>query len=71
MTPHTAAKSCGAIGLSGPPVWSPDGKKIAVETKHGIYVMNTRGGDLTFVSAQATTTWYGALPGRPSWRPIR
>jgi hypothetical protein len=69
VTPRAAANRCGAIGLSGPPVWSPDGRKLAVETKAGIYVMEKSGSGLHLVSGQATTTWYGALPGRPSWQP--
>jgi len=71
VTPRANANACGAIGHSGPPVWSPDGTKLAAETSDGIYVMNKNGGGLHRVSKQATTTWYGGLPGRPSWRPIR
>jgi Tol biopolymer transport system component len=70
VTPSATANACGAIGLSGPPVWSPDGTRIAVETDAGIYVMKRSGAALHLVSHQATTTEYGALPGRPSWRAI-
>jgi Tol biopolymer transport system component len=62
---------CGVIGYPGPPVWSPDGTKLAVETDDGVYVMNRNGRALHLASDQAATTWYGAIPGRPSWRPIR
>ena len=62
--------SCGAIGDSAPPVWSPDGTRLAFETTSGVYVMNANGTDLHRVSDRATWTWYGALPGRPSWRPV-
>ena len=65
-----AVNSCGAIGRSAPPMWSPDGTKLAFETKAGVYVMGANGSDLHRVSLEATTTWYGALPGRPSWRPV-
>jgi hypothetical protein len=71
VTPRSRANECGANRLFGPPVWSPDGTKLAVGTRHGIYELNTDGSDLHLVSGQATATWYGALPGRPSWRPIR
>jgi len=71
VTPRVAARSCAGIGLSGPPVWSPDGKKLSFETKAGVYVMDADGSDLQHVSSEATTTWYGAIPGRPSWRPMR
>lgn len=71
-----AVNSCGAIGRSAPPMWSPDGTKLAFETRFGVYVMDANGSDLrhvsshSIVSPDATTTWYGALPGRPSWRPV-
>ena len=71
-----AVNSCGAIGRSAPPVWSPDGTKLAFETNAGVSVMNANGSDLHQVSSRSimslepTTTWYGALPGRPSWRPV-
>jgi Tol biopolymer transport system component len=74
-TPRATANACGAMGRhSGPPVWSPDGTKLAVETGEpawdaGIYVMDKRGRGIHEVSYQVTRTWYGALPGRPSWRP--
>jgi Tol biopolymer transport system component len=73
-TPTATSNACGAIGLPGPPVWSPDGTKLAVEAsrRHGIYVMDKNGGALHWVSLglRETRTWYRALPGRPSWRPI-
>jgi dipeptidyl aminopeptidase/acylaminoacyl peptidase len=70
VTPQATANWCGAIGLSGPPAWSPDGKQLAVETKHGVYVMNADGSHLHQLSPQQTSTWYGALPGRPAWRSL-
>jgi Tol biopolymer transport system component len=69
VTPRATANSCGAIGPSGPPVWSPDGTKLAVETTAAVYVMDADGSDLHLVSREHATTWYGALPGRPSWEP--
>jgi Tol biopolymer transport system component len=76
VTPRATANGCSAIGRSGPPVWSPDGQKLAVEAnppqtvmaRAGIWVFAKNGGRLHLVSHQAATTWYGALPGRPSWR---
>jgi Tol biopolymer transport system component len=74
VTPRRWANSCGAIGLSGgPPMWSPNGKKIALETKTGIFVMNANGSRLHLLAStfeEDTTTWYGALPGRPAWQPM-
>jgi Tol biopolymer transport system component len=76
VTPRATANGCSAIGRSGPPVWSPDGQKLAVQTnppqtvmeRAGIWVFTKNGGGLHLVSQQAATTWYGTLPGRPSWR---
>lgn len=70
VTPTARANACGAIGVSGPPVWSPDGTQLAIETAAGVYVMDKNGGALHLASSQATTTWRGGLPGRPSWQPI-
>jgi Tol biopolymer transport system component len=61
---------CHVIGYSGPPVWSPDGTKLAVETDDGVYVMDRNGRALHLAGDQASRTWYGGLPGRPSWRAI-
>ncbi len=68
MTPPATRNWCGAIGRAGPPVWSPDGTTLAVETNTGVYVMNADGSALHRVSPEQTTTWYGKLPGRPAWR---
>ena len=71
-----AVNSCGAIGHSAPPMWSPDGTKLTFETRFGVYVVDANGRDLQHVSSQSivssdeSRTWYGALPGRPSWRPV-
>ena len=71
VTPRAETNWCGAIGRSGPPVWSPDGTKLAVETDDGVYVMDRSGKGLHYAADLASTTLYGSLPGRPSWRPIR
>jgi hypothetical protein len=64
--------ACESTDLSGPPAWSPDGTKLAVETEVGVYVMNRSGRGLYLAGNRiAATTWYGALPGRPSWRSMR
>lgn len=71
VTPASPREGCDAIGVSGPPEWSPDGTKLAMETKDGIFVMDATGAHFHRVSRAATPTWYGNLPGRPSWRPVR
>jgi TolB protein len=72
VTPRAITNACGSIDLSGPPAWSPDGTKLAVETEVGVYVMDRSGLELHLAGNQvASSTWYGTLPGRPSWRPNR
>ncbi|HEU5215658.1 MAG TPA: hypothetical protein VFU30_08970, partial [Gaiellaceae bacterium] len=75
VTPRRAGRAtdnrCHAMGYSGPPVWSPDGTKLAVETDDGVYVMDQNGRGLHRAGYQVSRTWYGTLPGRPSWRPLR
>ena len=78
VTPrHPRSAGCDAIGPAGPPVWSPDGRKLAVEVSHGprrpedgVYVMDADGSNLERVSLDSALTWYGQMPGRPSWRPV-
>jgi Tol biopolymer transport system component len=71
VTPHPETNWCGALGRPGPPAWSPDGTELTVETDDGIYVMERSGKRLHYAADLASTTWYGSLPGRPSWRPLR
>jgi Tol biopolymer transport system component len=78
VTPRrTRSAGCDATGPSGPPVWSPDGRKLAVEVSHGprrpedgVYVMDADGSNVRRVSLDSALTWYGQMPGRPSWRPV-
>jgi Tol biopolymer transport system component len=66
---------CPHIGIAGSPVWSPDGRRIAVSGgesagsgtylirgTEGVYVMNADGSGLTRI-------WDG-WTARPSWRPV-
>jgi dipeptidyl aminopeptidase/acylaminoacyl peptidase len=68
---------CG-IGLSGNPVWSPDGRKIAVAgtttygtgaPARGTYVMNADGTDLTRVTPKTQGVYMFRDP-RPTWQPV-
>jgi Tol biopolymer transport system component len=68
VTPPGRPVRCRAIGVSGVPVWSPDGRKIAITTNKGIYVMDADGSDLTFVTTQTGKGMFGI--GRPTWRPL-
>jgi Tol biopolymer transport system component len=73
VTPPVPTR-CHAIGIAGAPVssvpvWSPDGRKIAITTRKGIYVMDADGSDLIFVTTQTGKGMFGI--GRPTWRPLR
>ena len=68
VTPPGRLGRCRAIGVSGVPVWSPDGRKIAIATNRGIYVMNADGSGLSLVTALTGRGMFGL--GRPTWRPL-
>ena len=77
VTPPTAFR-CHAIGIDGPPVWSPDGTKIAVAGTttygtgapvRGTFVMNADGSDLALVTTKTQGVYMGHN-ARPAWRPV-
>ena len=41
VTPLTGACRCRAIGVAGQPVWSPDGRKIALGNRRGVHMHET------------------------------
>lgn len=70
---------CNALGISGPPVWSPDGQKIAMlgatrygtgKLVRGTWVMNADGSGLRHVTSKGIGVWIGDQP-RATWRPVR
>jgi hypothetical protein len=72
LTPRSHAGGCRHIGLRGAPVWSPDGRKIAVAyatvgATHGLYVMNADGSHLRHLTHDAGRGDGGLM--RPAWRP--
>ena len=54
---------CAHIGVPGTPVWSPDGRRIAIAGAKGVFVMNANGSGLTRIWARPAL--------RPSWRPVQ
>ena len=57
-------------GSIGPPVWSPDGTKLAFSAGgRGTFVMNEDGSGLQRVTEKTVGCWCGQQP-RPAWRPI-
>jgi Tol biopolymer transport system component len=75
VTPPSPLR-CNAIGVRGTPVWSPDGKKIAIGASptrpglpYGTFVMNADGSNLVRLAASVHTTEGFAQP-RPTWRPL-
>jgi hypothetical protein len=77
VTPPSPFK-CNAIGISGPPAWSPDGRKLAMSgtTKvgtgavtRGTFVMNADGTKLVRVTRKTSGIVIGEPP-RPAWRPV-
>jgi dipeptidyl aminopeptidase/acylaminoacyl peptidase len=70
-TPRSRA-GCRHIGVRGQPVWSPDGRKIAVayattDASRGLYVMNADGSHLRHLTRAAGRGDTGIA--RPAWEP--
>jgi len=74
MTPTNPRFPCHAIGLSGDPVWSPDGSKIVIlgapSFTPGTFVIDADGRHLTLLT-HATGRTLSPAGGRPeaSWQP--
>ena len=56
-----------ASGEAGPPVWSPDGRRIAFDTLGGIYVMSPDGDGLRLVTRYEGDQ--SCVDLQPSWSP--
>ena len=69
------AGRCRTIGLSGIPVWSPDGRRIAIAghrgnpvfNGQGVYVMNAKGEHLRRLTSARSTGLFGGADA--SWQP--
>jgi dipeptidyl aminopeptidase/acylaminoacyl peptidase len=73
VTPR-AGDGCPHIGVAGQPVFSPDGRKIAVNSPakgaiRGVYVMNSDGSDLFRLTHETGRSDFG-VGARAAWRPV-
>ena len=73
-TPGSGAR-CAHIGVPGQPVFSPDGRKIAInsprkDAARGIYVMNSDGSELARLTRVLARSDFGAA-ARLAWQPLR
>lgn len=71
-TPHTGG-ACPHVGVDAAPVWSPDGKQIAMaQLRAGTYVMNADGSELHRAGPAPEGIPALFVPralSRPAWRP--
>jgi Tol biopolymer transport system component len=72
VTPRLRGQRCRHIGIAGQPVWSPDGRRIAVAhdahgPARGVYVMNSDGTHLVHLTRATGFSAVGVA--RASWRP--
>jgi hypothetical protein len=70
VTPTRRSGPCRGIGPADlpTPAWSPDGRRLAVETWHGLYVMDRDGGTVGAIRDTDGRTFGDA---RPAWEPSR
>jgi Tol biopolymer transport system component len=61
------ASGCNAIGSPGMPVWSPDGRKLAIGTTYGVDVVNADGSHDRQVLRENGRGAFG--DSRPNWGP--
>jgi Tol biopolymer transport system component len=66
VTPARGPLGCRTIGVSGTPVWSPDGKRLAINNRTGVYLVDRDGSGLHRITRH---TGIGHHGGHPAWRP--
>ena len=71
LTHLTPDSSCSTLGVAGAPTWSPDGTKLAVANRQGVYVMDANGRNLRQLTTHAPTSIAGnnLSWSRPAWQP--
>jgi WD40 repeat protein len=67
VTPHSRRGRCGGIGPAyAIPAWSPDGRRLAITSWNGLYVMDADGGHVIAIRGTDNGTFGDA---RPLWQP--
>ena len=67
VTPHSRGGRCGGIGPAyAIPAWSPDGRRLAITSWNGLYVMDADGSDVIAIGGTDSGTFGDA---RPLWQP--
>jgi Tol biopolymer transport system component len=66
-TPGSMAGACHSIGTPGMPVWSPDGRRLAIGTTYGVVLMSADGSHVRQVLRQNGRGTFG--DSRPNWGP--
>ncbi|MDQ2982640.1 MAG: hypothetical protein M3R70_01760 [Actinomycetota bacterium] len=74
VTPSTplsasARRACAGLGKPGVPLWSPDGRWLAIGTRYGIYKMTADGSRLIHWFTVPVWSARGRL-ARPGWQPV-
>jgi Tol biopolymer transport system component len=65
VTPYSSAVHCNVIGSPGMPVWSPDGRELAIGTTYGVEVVTADGRHDDEVLHENDRGTFG--DSRPNW----
>jgi Tol biopolymer transport system component len=67
VTPKATIFGC-AQGLRGKPIWSPDGRQLAIAGEHGLTVVNPDGSNIAHLTDLQIYGTIGPWSATPSWR---